>query len=151
MRSSKLGIFLILALCLLILPGCDPEALGESAQEARAFADPAAEQILQGISNNNYEQFSKYFSGQLKMQITKERFDKNNPKIRKAMGTYVSKSFMTRSVNEGVDNIMYKVVFSDEPATTYLQMKYKVIDGQDQVTYVQLLSPKMAKLMESKK
>ncbi|MGE5416267.1 MAG: hypothetical protein ACM3UZ_05810 [Acidobacteriota bacterium] len=151
MRASKLGVFLVLAICLLIFPGCDPESLGESPEEARAFADPAAEQILQGISNNDYEQFSKYFSGPLKMQITKELFYKNNPQIRQTLGKYVSKSFMTRTVNDGVDDIMYKVVFTNEPGTTYIQLKYKVVEGQDQVTYVQILSPKMAELMKKQK
>ncbi len=56
-----------------------------------AFADPVTENLIQGFSENNYTQYSRDFSIEMREGLDERVFEKNRDMILSKIGPYVSR------------------------------------------------------------
>lgn len=98
--------------------------------EARSFADPVAENILQAMNTSNYEQYSRDFDDQFKENLPEERFQAVNSYRTDVVGNYVSKEYWQFTPKDPKISVAYKVKFSKEPSTAIVTVYFKNISGK---------------------
>jgi hypothetical protein len=109
-----------LVLFLVILPilisgaiGCKSShssSLDEST--VRAYADPATETTLQGLSENSLAKYTQYGNAEFKAALTQEIFDKTATQINTQLGAYQSKEFLKIEEQEGYIIVHYKAKYA---------------------------------------
>lgn len=77
----------------------------------RAFADPATETTLQGLSENNLAKYIQYGNSEFKA-LTQEKFNEAVNQINNQLGTYQSKEFLRTEEYQGYILVHYKVKYS---------------------------------------
>lgn len=77
-----------------------------------AYADPAAETTLQGLSEGNLNKYSEHGNAEFKAAVTQETFDKVADQIENQLGTYVSKEFLSIEEIQGYIVVHYKVKYT---------------------------------------
>ena len=78
----------------------------------RAYADPAAEMTLQGMSENNLAKYTEYGNSEFKAAVTQEMLDEAAPQMNSQLGTYVSKEFLKTEEQDGYTIVHYKANYS---------------------------------------
>ena len=78
----------------------------------RAYADPATETTLQGLSENNLAKYIQYANSEFKAAVTQEILDKTKTQINTQLGTYVSKEFLRIEEQEGYTIVHYKAKYT---------------------------------------
>jgi len=78
----------------------------------RAYADPATETTLQGLSENNLAKYIQYGNAQFKAAVTQQILDTTASQISGELGTYQSKEFLRTEEQEGYVIVHYKVQFT---------------------------------------
>jgi hypothetical protein len=99
---------------LLLLPviSCQcssPSNIDESA--VRAYADPATETTLQGLSENNLAKYTQYGNPEFKAAVTQEKLDETNAQINDQFGAYESKEFLRIEEQGGYILVHYKATY----------------------------------------
>ncbi len=84
-------------------------ALDEST--VRAYADPATETTLQGMSENNLLKYTQYCNAEFKAAVTQEILDKAATQISSQLGTYVSKAYLRVEEQQGYIIVHYKAKY----------------------------------------
>jgi hypothetical protein len=81
--------------CLIIsgLTACQPPVNYDEAA-IRAYADPATEITLQGLSEGNLEKYTQYGNAEFKAAVTQKILDTLKPNMDEQLGTYVSREFL---------------------------------------------------------
>ena len=77
-----------------------------------AYADPATDMTLQGLSENNLEKYTQYGNEEFKAAIDREVFDNLAAQINGQLGTYESKQFVKIEEQQGYTSVHYKARFS---------------------------------------
>ncbi len=77
----------------------------------RAYADPATETTLQGLSENNLAKYTQYANSEFKAAVTQEILDKTATQINSQLGAYVSKEFLKTEEQDGYTIIHYKAKY----------------------------------------
>ena len=77
-----------------------------------AYADPATETTLQGLSENNLAKYTQYANSEFKAAVTQEILDKTATQINSQLGAYVSKEFLKTEEQDGYTIIHYKAKYS---------------------------------------
>jgi hypothetical protein len=83
---------------------------GESA--IRAYADPATEMTLQGLSENNLAKYTQYGNSEFKAAVTQEMLDETATQMSGQLGAYVSKEFLKTEEQDGYTIVHYKAKYS---------------------------------------
>ncbi len=78
----------------------------------RAYADPATETTLQGLSENNLAKYTQYANSEFKAAVTQEILDKTATQINSQLGAYVSKEFLKTEEQDGYTIVHYKAKYS---------------------------------------
>jgi len=95
---GKVIIISFLAILLTIVGGviaCGSGPLPTANESAiRAYADPATEITLQGLSESNLTKYTQYANSKFKSAVTQDLIDKTAIQINNQLGTYVSKEFL---------------------------------------------------------
>ena len=78
----------------------------------RAYADPATETTLQGLSENNLAKYIQYGNAQFKAAVTQQILDTTASQISGELGTYQSKEFLRTEEQEGYIIVHYKAQFT---------------------------------------
>jgi hypothetical protein len=78
----------------------------------RAYADPATETTLQGLSENNLAKYTEYANSEFKAAVTQEMLDKTATQINSQLGAYVSKEFLKTEEQDGYTIVHYKAKYS---------------------------------------
>ena len=78
----------------------------------RAYADPATEMTLQGLSENNLAKYTQYANSEFKAAVTQEILDKTATQINSQLGAYVSKEFLKTEEQDGYTIVHYKAKYS---------------------------------------
>ena len=78
----------------------------------RAYADPATETTLQGLSENNLAKYTQYANSEFKAAVTQEILDKTVTQINSQLGAYVSKEFLKTEEQDGYTIVHYKAKYS---------------------------------------
>jgi len=77
----------------------------------RAYADPATETTLQGLSENNLAKYIQYGNAEFKAALTQETLDKTYAQINGQLGTYESKEFLRTEEQQGYIIVHYKAKY----------------------------------------
>ena len=118
--SREMKKVIVLLLCLLttlVLSGgilsCQSENQSTSDEDTiRAYADPATETTLQGLSENNLAKYIQYGSPEFKAAMTEERLTEASTQIDNQLGTYQSKEFLYTEEQEGYILVHYKATYT---------------------------------------
>ena len=86
-------------------------ALNES--EVRAYADPATETLLQGLSQGALDMYVQYGNDEFKDAVTQGIFDEVADQIQAQFGDYVSKEFLSAEMQQGYVVVHYKATYTD--------------------------------------
>ena len=78
----------------------------------RAYADPATETTLQGLSENNLAKYTQYANFEFKAAVTQEILDKAATQINNQLGTYASKEFLRIGEQDGYTIVHYKAKYT---------------------------------------
>ncbi|MFA5450573.1 MAG: DUF3887 domain-containing protein [Dehalococcoidales bacterium] len=78
----------------------------------RAYADPATETTLQGLSENNLAKYIQHGNAQFKAAVTQQILDTTATQISGELGTYQSKEFLRTEEQEGYIIVHYKAKFT---------------------------------------
>ena len=78
----------------------------------RAYADPATDMTLQGLSENNLSKYTQYANSEFKAAVTQEILDKTAPQISSQLGSYVSKEFLRVEEQDGYAVVHYKAKYT---------------------------------------
>jgi type IV pilus biogenesis protein CpaD/CtpE len=93
-------------------PGAEPAA---TANPVQSYADPATEITLQGLSENNYEKYTQFFSQATRAAVTKEVFEKSSTQIQAQLGNYVSKTFLSTENKDNYVIVHYQAKYTKGP------------------------------------
>ena len=107
---SLLVILLIIVSSTITCKSNTSSTLDESA--IRAYADPATETTLQGLSENNLEKYTQNGNSEFRTAVTQEVLDEAAGQINSQLGTYVSKEFLSIEEKEGYIVVHYKAKYS---------------------------------------
>ena len=80
--------------------------------DIRAYADPATETTLQGLSENNLAKYTQYANSEFKAAVTQEILDETAPQINSQFGAYLSKEFLKTEEQDGYTIVHYKAKYS---------------------------------------
>ena len=115
MRKSivTLSLFIIFSAILNSTIACKPNPsaiLDEST--IRAYADPATETTLQGLSENNLAKYTQYGNTQFKAAVTQELLTQVADQLNSELGAYKSKQFLRTEEQQGYIIVHYNAKYA---------------------------------------
>ena len=78
----------------------------------RAYADPATETTLQGLSENNLAKYTQYGNAEFTAAVTQEILDDTATQISSQLGAYESKEFLRIEEQQGYIIVHYKAKYT---------------------------------------
>jgi hypothetical protein len=108
----------LLVLLISGLTGCQPSSpssptVTNPEQEAiRAYADPATQTTLQGLSENNLAKYTQNANAQFKAAITQEVLDKTSTQINSQIGNFISITFLSTEKQNAYTIVHYRGRYS---------------------------------------
>ena len=109
------GLITLLIILLTILGGavsCQSSSSSNIDESAvRAYADPATETTLQGLSENNLAKYTQYGNPEFKAAVTQEILNEAATKISGQLGAYESKEFLRIEEQGGYIIVHYKAKY----------------------------------------
>jgi hypothetical protein len=105
---------LILLASVVGLAACSSsEGTPESAEDSiRAYADPATETTLQGLSEDDLAKYTKYANDEFKAALTSEILSATSTQINDQLGTFQSIEFLSTEEQEGYTIVHYRATYS---------------------------------------
>ncbi len=91
--------------------GAPSPPLDESA--IRAYADPATETTLEGLSEHDLDKYIQYGNDDFKEAVTQELFDQVALQISSQLGTYQSKEYLSVERVQGYIVVHYHAQYTD--------------------------------------
>jgi len=76
-----------------------------------AYADPATETTLQGLSENNLAKYIQYGNAEFKAAVTQEILESVASQINSQLGAYKSKEFLRTEEQQGYIIVHYKAKY----------------------------------------
>ncbi len=125
-----------------ILAGC-VEKNHTDADQVRPYADPITENILSGMSENNYSKYSNHFDQTMKNAMNEAVFNETNILIRSKIGDYVSKEFLKVESKNQHTVVHYNARFTNEPEDVTVRVVFQEIMDEMKVSGLWLDSPKL--------
>jgi len=114
-KTLKLTAILVVALALVAgAAGCgsgSPSTLDEG--EVRAYADPATETTLQGLSEANLDKYVQNGNAEFKSAVTQDLLDQVAAQVAANLGSYVSIEFLRMEQVEGYIIVHYKAHYTE--------------------------------------
>ena len=92
---------------------CSPgqsETLDEGT--VRAYADPATETTLRGLSENNLAKYTQYGNAEFKAAVTQEILSEATSQINSQLGTYETKEFLSLEKKEPYTIVHYRARYA---------------------------------------
>ncbi len=78
----------------------------------RAYADPATETTLQGLSENNLAKYTQNANSEFKAAVTQEILETAADQINSQLGSYESKEFLRVEEQDGYTLVHYKAKYA---------------------------------------
>jgi hypothetical protein len=114
---SKLTCLVLWSAIVLTLAGvaaCNPGATPiADATAVRAYADPATETTLQGLSEQNLAKYTRYGNAAFKAALTQEILDKTATQVNTQLGAYQSKEFLRTESQQGLTIVHYRAKYTN--------------------------------------
>jgi hypothetical protein len=106
-------VFFLLAMALILLggaTGCQPTAPPSNLDinAVRAYADPATDTTMQGLSENNLAKYTQNANAESKAAVTQDILSGTAAKIGAQLGVYQSKEFLRAEEQKGYILVHYK-------------------------------------------
>ena len=125
-----------------IFAGCVEEDHVE-VDQVRTYAGPITENILLGMSENNYSKYSSHFDQNMKNAMNEAVFNETNILIRAKIGDYISKEFWKVESENQYTVVHYNARFTDEPEDVIVRVVFQEIMDEMKVSGLWLDSPKL--------
>ena len=77
----------------------------------RAYADPATEMTLHGLSENDLVKYTQYGNSEFKAAVTQEIFDETAIQTSVQFGAYISKELLSIEEQDGYTIVYYKAKY----------------------------------------
>lgn len=107
------------------------------------YANDIAENILTAINDDNYDQYSEFFTAEMKDKMPEVAVREINSVIKLEIGAYESKEFW-KTENAGLyTSVFYKARFTKEPDGVIVKVVFQKIAGKVYVAGLWLDSPKL--------
>lgn len=146
MNPSRIP-FLIALLILAVVSVCgcmDQETVlsGDDAAEVLAYAEPIAENLMQGFNEGNYAMYSRDFNPEMKQTLDEAAFEQNREHVTSRIGLYESRSDpVVTEIGEFIA-VTYKGAFEQEDGVA-LRIVFKKGDESHQLYGLWFNSPKL--------
>ncbi len=142
MRNKIVWILAVVIMIAAIFAGCG----GQTSQDY-SYADAMLDNILAGIENRDYSQFSLDFSDKMKGVLTEDVFNATCDLLDSKIGDYQSRTFTgAEDIEENDINltfIVYNAKYSDEPANVIITIAFSGEEGSRKVETLVFNSPKL--------
>jgi len=108
----------LLVLLISGLTGCQPSSpssptvTNPEPEAIRAYADPATQTTLQGLSENNLAKYTQNANAQFKAAITQEVLDKTSTQINSQLGNFISITFLSTEKQNAYTIVHYRAKYS---------------------------------------
>jgi hypothetical protein len=79
----------------------------------RAYADPATETTLQGLSEGDLAKYTQYGDADFKAAVTQEILDPVTAQVTSKIGTYVSKTYLRAEELDGYVVVHYEAQYTN--------------------------------------
>jgi hypothetical protein len=114
----RIGFLMLLCITLLALASgvvaCKSNSSPTPGDAAvRAYADPATETTLQGLSENSLAKYVQNGNAAFKAAVTQEVFDQTVAQINSQLGAYQSKEFLRTEEQQGYIIVHYKATYAN--------------------------------------
>ena len=107
------------------------------------YANDIAENILTAINDDNYDQYSEFFTAEMKDKMPEKVVREINSVIKLEIGTYESKESW-KTENDGLyTSVFYKARFTNEPEDVIVKVVFQKIESKVYVAGLWLDSPKL--------
>ena len=115
MRKT-IGLISLLVILLTIVSGATACTSSPSVTDEegaiRAYADPATETTLQGLSENNLAKYTQNANSEFKAAVTQEILETAADQINNQLGNYESKEFLRTEEQDGYTLVHYKAKYA---------------------------------------
>ena len=109
-----LNVVIVLLVCVMVpvlAEACSTSTNPEIAA-LRAYADPATQTTLQGLSEDNLAKYTQNGNTQFKAAVTQDLLDKVSAQINSQLGTFVSATFSSTEKQDQYIIVHYKAKYS---------------------------------------
>ena len=110
---------------LFVLPGCSSSANNAETSAVLAYADPATQTTLQGLSEDNLAKYTQFADAQFKAAVTQELLDKVSSQINSQIGTFVSAALLSTETQGQYVIVHYSAKYSNST------VKVRMVFDQD--------------------
>lgn len=115
---------------------------GEEAAEVFAYADPIADNLMQGFNEGNYTVYSRDFGPEMRQALDEAAFVQNREDVTSRIGLYESRSDpVVTEIGEFVA-VTYRAAFEQEDGVA-LRLVFKKGDESHQLYGLWFNSPKL--------
>lgn len=116
----KALIALLALALLLILPACNSarELSGGEYDQVVAFAEPIADNLIQGLETDNYATFSRDFTDKMKSAMNQSSFESLVQTFRNKLGAYQSREITRIEEIQGMIAVVYAAKYSQAENVT---------------------------------
>ncbi len=135
-------IVVVTIIAVVIFAGC-VEKNQVDVDQTRKYADPITENILLGMSENDYSKYSDHFDQTMKNAMPEAVFNETNTLIKSKIGDYVSKQFWKVESKDQYTIVYYKARFTEEPEDVIVKVVFQEIMEEMEVSGLWLDSPKL--------
>ena len=114
-----------------------------------SYAGPMVDNLLAGIKDSNYTEFSKDFTDTMKGALNQDNFDALVTMLQTKIGDYQSRSFSGASAttqnNTNIMVVVYKAKYTKETGDVVITVSFSDNNGIKQIAGFYLNSPNLQK------
>jgi hypothetical protein len=108
-----------------------PPPAGTEITAIRAYADPATEAALEGLSTDNLTRYTQFADAQFKAAVTQDMLDKISSQVSSQLGSFVSITFLSIEYQGVYTIVHYKAKYTKGEAGVRMVFdKDQLIAGQ---------------------
>jgi hypothetical protein len=107
------------------------------------YASEMTETSLQGMSDCDYDAFTRYLSAEAKASVNEADFETGCQEIKNIIGDYIDKEFSKAEIQNSYVIVYYTASYSDEPAGVEVAAYFQEIDEEMYIAALSINSPKL--------
>ncbi|PKL61641.1 MAG: DUF3887 domain-containing protein [Methanomicrobiales archaeon HGW-Methanomicrobiales-2] len=114
----------------------------EEAAEVLAYADPIADNVMQGFNEGNYTAYSRDFGPEMKQALDEVAFEQNRAQVTSRVGLYESRGEPVVTETGDYIAVTYRAAFEREDGVA-LRFVFKMDDESHRLHGLWFNSPKL--------
>lgn len=107
------------------------------------YAGLMTETSLQGMSDCDYDAFTRYLSAEARATVILPEFEASCQEIKDIIGDYIDKEFSKAEIQNSYVVVYYTASYSDEPDDVTITVYFQEIDEEMYIAGLWLDSPKL--------